>query len=111
MPYQYSDYCYATVKEAAGSVYAEPTVFDNTVNKAMMIPTSFTVSGSTAVFSYKVNGTGTAVSVTRTFPTCSTVGPIHNNSGLITADVVQASWMVFAVFAAVWAVKQLRNTL
>lgn len=108
MAFQYSDYCYATVNDAAASIFAEPLIFDDIINKAMMVPTSFTVSANNAIFTYKPNGTGTAVTVTRFFPTCSTVGPIKVNTSPLDAGTAVGAFtagasIVFPAFAIIWA--------
>jgi hypothetical protein len=108
MPNQNKDYCFPTIQAAANMDISGPVLM---INNTLTSPLSFVPVTATGGMMIYRTSSNVDYSVWRNYPACSTIGPIHNTSGLSIPDVVQASWMVVAVFACAWGIKQLRRSL
>jgi len=104
----YQGYCYSTITEASDAEISQPVIPGQT---GASVAVSFVASGSdNGVMTFN-SSSFTSYTLTRVYPSCSSVGYQHNLTGLTLSDVNESSWMVFGVFAAVWAIKYLRRAL
>lgn len=104
----FNGYCYSTLSEASTAEISGSVVAGLS---GAAVPVSFSAintQSGTLVFN---TSAGTSYSLVRTYPTCAQVGYQHNFSGLSLADVSESSFMVLAVWAAVWGIKVLRRGL
>lgn len=108
----YQGYCYATITEAADAELSQnpiPTSAGLSSAYSYSVLTASTVSMN---YNYKsVSGAVNTFPLTRTYPECAQVGYQHNLTGLSLQDVTTSSWLVIAVWAAVWGIKQMRRAL
>lgn len=111
MGYLYKGYCYETINEVAQSFSAD-NIFPISNGLVFTNATGFIGGVVNYTLQYKT-GTTTAAATTvgtlsKSYPTCTYVGPITNYSGLQLNDVVTVSWLVVLVWVSAWAVKQMR---
>ncbi|WAR42991.1 hypothetical protein [Methylomonas rapida] len=110
MPSLFEGYCYSTTQEAADADLSRGLIAVDTGLLGGVAVTN--ISGTTAdlTFNYQpfAGGLPVIVSITRAYPSCSSVGYHHNYSGLTLSDVVEVSWMVVLVWASAWAIKSMR---
>lgn len=110
MPALFDGYCYSTTQEAADADLSRGLIAVDTGLLGGVAVTN--ISGTSADLTYHyqafVGGSPVTVSITRAYPSCSSVGHQHNYSGLALSDVVEVSWMVVLVWASAWAIKSMR---
>lgn len=105
----FNGYCYADINEASDAEISSSVLPGQS---GASVPVLFTaLDAVSGTLTFNTSGIPASFDLNRVYPACSSVGYQHNFSGLTLADVNDSSWMVFGVFAAVWAIKYLRRAL
>ena len=111
MPNQFKGFCYSTLTDAANADLSSGA-FSSDVG--LVSPLSYTAIDTITVnmtYNYKpLNLSSESVYVhTRTYPFCSSVGQVDNNSGISVVDALTASWLVIGIWAAAYFFKTFRS--
>lgn len=115
--YQYDGYCYSSIGEIEAVLKSSPSITPNVgVASVDSMPSAQCQSAANYIqcpvnYSYKAFNTNAQnmYVFTRSFPVCSSVGWVNNQSGLIVSDVVELSWLVVSVWVAAWSMRLMRG--
>jgi hypothetical protein len=111
MPNLYNSFCYQTLTDAVNSDLASPiqSAYNGLVSPLSITPLTDTTV--TMTYQYKDLSTSDLSSFTlvRSYPACTSLGQINNNSGITVADAVAVSFAVVLVWLTAFYFKMLRT--
>lgn len=105
----FNGYCYDNITEASNAEISGSVLPDSA---GASVPVSFSaIDSQSGTLTFNTSGLPATYQLIRVYPSCASVGYQHNLTGVSLDDASITSWSVFAVFAAVWAIKILRRGL